>query len=130
MRDCDLKCGYMPFVLDYNFDDKKYVQLKNEHPISDFKYSYTSFISWYDKKVTPEASVDTDRIWEMLPSKHDRLCRKNFGDIGQWWQDRKPKDIENFLREWYKEPKLKLAFVKQNCKKSNGNPYWTLAFKY
>lgn len=117
-------------VLDYDWDKKEYKYVENERPRSEYPYSYTCFISWSDFNVIPNGSVYTDRLWQWNSHKYDKLCNEHFGDKGQCWSGRNSKKVQEFLRDYLDKPNLKLAFIKQSCNRSNGFPYWCLAYNH
>lgn len=48
----------------------------------------------------PDRTIYTDRLYQWDHEKHDRLCKKHFGDTGQVWRYRDPEAIEAFLCDW------------------------------
>lgn len=95
----------------------------------DHPYTYDSFVVWRngDKKEAT-GGVYTDRLLQWDWDKHNALCRKHFGDEGQYWSDRDPELIEAFLRDWTENPNLRLIYVLQCCNQSSGFPLWYLAY--
>jgi len=103
---------------------------------AEYPYSYDPFVVWQDRsgameKVCEDAtgSVYTDRLLQWDWDKHNDLCLKHFGDKGQYWDNRDPKKIEAFLRDWTNDPKLHLIQVREYCNVSNGYPTWLLVYK-
>jgi len=96
-------------------------------PIS-HPYSYDAYVIW-GKKDKKAHAVYTDRLLEWDWGKHDRLCMKHFGNKGQYWENRDPKDIQAWLRDYNDNQKLILTMVMQCCNVSSGYPIWVLFYK-
>ena len=96
---------------------------KASHP-----YSYDPICIWGDE--TKGSGEYTDRLWQWDHKKHDRLCKKHFGDEGQYWNRRDPEKIEAFLRDYHDDPTIKLTFITEFCNVSNGYPTWLLGFTH
>ncbi len=95
---------------------------KHEYP-----YSYDGFVTHRlksDKKTN--CTVYSDRIH--CGEKYDIAAKKNFGNTGQMFFDRKPKDIEQFLRDYYDIPEIELTLVMEYCNVSSGFPLWRFDF--
>ena len=90
-------------------------------------YNYDGFVNWRVKGEY-NSCVYTDRLLMWDWDKHNRLCRKHFGNEGQYWNDRDPKLIEAFMRDWTENPDLKLVMVMQHCNQATGYPAWSLHF--
>ena len=43
-------------------------------------------------------TVYSDRLYQWDYEKYNKLCEKHFGDKGQYFSNRNPKNIENFLK--------------------------------
>jgi len=105
---------------------------KHSHP-----YSYDPFLLWYNEEVRTlqddngqmrnVSTVYTDRLLQWDWDKHNRLCRKHFGDEGQLWHQRDPKKIEEFLCDWHDKKIVLIANI-QYVNISNGYPLWRLDF--
>ena len=98
---------------------------------STYPYTYDPFILFFNEKAKQEAtsSIYTDRLLHQDWDKHNRLCQKHFGTKGQYWNDRKPEDIEAFLCDWT-EKKVTLIANIQYVNISSGFPVWRLDFCY
>jgi hypothetical protein len=100
---------------------------KNFRTKEEYPYSYDPYLLYH----TGEKSVSglyTDRLLQWDYDKHNRLCREVFGNEGQYWHDRSPKDINKFLNKWLGE-KVELVSIVQYCNASNGYPTWFLSWK-
>jgi hypothetical protein len=61
--------------------------------------------------------------------KHNELCRKHFGNEGQYWHDRPTDKIQAFLSDWVGKPVILIALI-QYCNVSNGYPHWRFDLAY
>jgi len=95
---------------------------KRTHP-----YSYDGFVTWQIDG-EPNHSVYSDQLLMWDYNKHNKLCKKYFGNEGQCWRERSPKKIEAFLRDWFEVPSLKLIRVMEHCNVSSGFPLWSFGF--
>lgn len=97
----------------------------------DFPYSYDGFVIW---RGLPQAeltnTIYSDRIKQHFKFEHlDALCKKHFGECGDSFYSRKPKDIESFLQELYEKPNYKLGLIMEYCNVANGFPVWRFDIK-
>lgn len=90
-------------------------------------YSYDEFTLWKGPG-KPNGSVYSDRLMQWDFEKHDELCKKHFGNTGQYWNGRDPKKIEEFLRDYLGYPTLVLCEIVEGCNESNGYPWWCFLF--
>jgi hypothetical protein len=103
---------------------KQITRTPSTHP-----YSYDGFITHrLGKNEEANDTIYSDRLLQQDFKKHNELCKKHFGNEGQYWYDRTPEKIEAFLRDWCDAPKLKLVFVMEYCNVSNGYPTWRFDF--
>lgn len=54
--------------------------------------------------------------------------KKHFGNEGDYWYNRDPNRIEEFLKEYFNKPNLKLIFIMEYCNASDGYPVWRFDF--
>lgn len=93
---------------------------KETHP-----YNYDGFVQWRGgPNSAANGTIYSDRLLQWDYDKHNLLCKKHFGNRGQWWNQREPEKIEAFLRDWCDEPNLKLILVMEYCNQSSGYPCW------
>jgi hypothetical protein len=93
---------------------------KQSHP-----YSYDGFILHrFGPNSEATSTIYSDRLLQWDWDKHNRLCMKHFGDERQYWNNRDPKKIEAFLRDWCEDPELKLIFIMEYCNQASGYPCW------
>lgn len=102
--------------------DRPGIRTKFQYP-----YNYDPFTIWCGPGV-PTDSVYTDRLLSWDFEKHNRLCEKYFGNTGQRWGNRDPKKVEQFLRDWFENPSIRLCEIVECCNQSNGFPLWCLMF--
>lgn len=95
----------------------------------DYPYSYDSFVVFkkdYNKNTND--AVYSDRLWQWDNKKYDECCMEVWGNKGQTFYGRKPKEIENFLSKYFKE-NIKLTAIMEGCNVSNGFPIWTFFYE-
>lgn len=73
-------------------------------------------------------SAYSDRLFQWDPKKHDTLCKKHFGDTSQYWDNRSPEKIEQFLQEYNGFP-LTLQKIVTGTNVSTGYPFWCFMWK-
>jgi hypothetical protein len=101
------------------------VRTKLTHP-----YSYDGFVLHrFGSNKESNGTIYSDRLLQWDFAKHDRLCMKHFGNKGQYWDNRDPKLIEAFLRDWCKDPGLRLILVMEYCNQASGYPCWRFDYK-
>lgn len=99
------------------------VKTKASHP-----YSYDPIVQYHNPDLTATSSAYTDRIFRWNSKQHDELCKKHFGNIVQYWNDRDPSKIEEFMQDWCKNKNLKLVTVTEYCNQTTGYPTWLIEF--
>lgn len=72
--------------------------------------------------------VYSDRLYQWDSKKYNQLCQKHFGNEGQFWNNRQPQKIEEYLSD-YLEKKVKLTQIRQTENASSGYPIWIFKFK-
>ena len=93
-------------------------------------YSYDGFVTWRGgENKEANNTVYSDRLIRDNYSLYNTLSKKHFGDEGQYFYNREPKKVEAFLRDWCKDPELKLIFIMEYCNVSSGYPTWRFDFK-
>jgi hypothetical protein len=109
-------------------DGGKISRTKDEYP-----YSYSEFLVWVKKQEyikKPECGgYYSDRLFQWDHKKYDKCCREVWGNEGQHFDSREPKDIENFLRLYNDDPELELRKISEGCNVGNGYPYWVFWYK-
>ncbi len=92
-------------------------------------YDYDPILQWETKDgVESNGSVYTDRLLGWDYDKHNELCRKHFGNRGQYWNDREPEKIQAFMRDWTDNQELVLVRVEEHCNAATGYPVWHFAY--
>ncbi len=88
-------------------------------------YTYDGYVTYRGgKNEEANGTIYSDRLLQWDWDKYNLLSRKHFGDEGQYFDNRDPKKIEAFLRDWCESPKLKLIFIMKYCNQSSGYPVW------
>ena len=97
---------------------------RDSHP-----YNYSPFIIYFNEETKQKASnsVYSDRLLEWGYSKHNRLCKKHFGDEKQSWDKRNSNKIEEFLSDYLGKKVILIANI-QYVNVSNGYPVWRFDF--
>lgn len=100
------------------------MKTKQSHP-----YTYDPFLLYFNQDAKREADdgLYTDRLLMWDYAKHNMLCEKHFGNAAQYWDDRDPKKIEAFLRDWTGK-KVVLVVNIQYVNMGNGYPLWFLGY--
>lgn len=111
---------------------KKYQEFLPQNiakPQASYPYTYDPFLIFFNEEAKKEAtdSIYTDRLLQWDWEKHNKLCRKHFGNEGQYWSQRDPKKIEAFLCDWTGKRIVLVANI-QCVNVSNGYPLWRLDF--
>lgn len=102
------------------------LRTKSTHP-----YSYDSHVIYRNGENSQiKASVYSDRLFQWDPDKYDSLCVKHFGDEGQYFNNREPDAIQEFLREYTGRETLELIAIEEGANVSNGYPYWVFHYAY
>ena len=95
----------------------------------DYPYSYDPYVQWEsDDNKEWDSSVYSDRLMQWDFNKFNTCCQQVFGDEGQYFSNREPKKIEQFLSLYFEYP-IKLIIIQEGCNVSNGYPYWIFHFK-
>ena len=82
----------------------------------------------YKLKQDYSSVLYSDRLFQWDYEKHDRLCKKHFGNEGQYWNNRSPKSIQAFLRDYTENQELILVGIMEGCNLSSGYPYWVFMY--
>ena len=69
-------------------------------------------------------TVYTDRLYQWDYEKHNDLCKKHFGNQGQYWSDRKTELIEAFLRDYMDDQSIILCRIEKHQNQATGYPLW------
>jgi len=106
------------------------VEVKNFKSINDLKILREYVISpvEYDSGEKSTDTVYSDRLYQWDPEKYNELCKKHFGNMGQYWSNRKPKLIEAFLCDYIGKP-VTLTKVELTENVSTGYPIWIFFYK-
>ena len=92
-----------------------------------YRYSYDAYVQ-YKAADTYQHAVYSDRLWQWDNKKYDELCKKHFGNQGQYWSSRGVEQIQAFLRDYNDNQELVLVGIMEGCNASDGFPYWVFMF--
>lgn len=93
-------------------------------------YSYDEYVTYKSENYRPDDhAVYSDRMMDWSLSKFTRCVAKIWPKTpqSQMFHDKKPKDVERFLRE-YLEKNVVLTAILQGCSQANGFPYWVFLY--
>lgn len=134
------KDGYINPYTNYGVDGKL-IPLDFEsnviaRPQHDHPYSFSEHCTWaiLGKKREAIEKLDTlsgvysDRLFQADALAYNMACRSVWGNEGQCFDSRRPKDIEKMLQIVYAKPNLKLYRIVKSCNVSNGYPIWYFGF--
>lgn len=93
-------------------------------------YNYDSFAQWKSPDYKKEGSLCeySDRLMRRNWDKFNKCCKEVWGNMGQYFDNRTPEEINKFL-DMYLEHPVKLTAVVQCCNQSSGFPYWCFIFE-
>ena len=93
-------------------------------------YNYDEYVVWKDKNFDKEkySAVYSDRLWQWDYEKYQRYCQEVFKNRGQRFDEREPKEIEEFLSMYFNK-EIKLMAVMKGCNVSSGFPYWVFLYE-
>ena len=94
-----------------------------------YPYTYDGFVTWRggeNSEVT--GTVYSDRLLQWNYQKTRDLMQKHFGNTGDYYSSRSPKQIQAFLSEYFEE-EIELIFIMEYCNVSSGYPLWRFDFK-
>ena len=85
---------------------------------------------WVGDYTKRDSTVYSDRLFEWNFTKYNRCCEQVWGNHGQFFYNRTPNEIEQFLRLYYEKDNLVLTKVELCHNVSNGYPIWVFSFRY
>ena len=119
---CDREASRRSLFVDINGNPIK------RTPFTD-PYSYEEYVIWKGEYDTQNSdAVCSDRLLQWDYEKYQRCCNAIFGNTGQMFNDREPKQIEQFLSLYF-EQKIKLTAIMQGCNHASGFPYWVFFYE-
>jgi hypothetical protein len=102
--------------------------LKSQKP-----YSYPPFYQWrkHVRANGMEAATEySDRLVTHDYERYNEVCREVWGDKGQYFDQRSPEQIEEFLQKYLDLKVVKLFEIVEHCNMSTGFPYWSFGFYF
>jgi hypothetical protein len=104
----------------YNGKESLSIKTKISHP-----YSYDPIVQFRaSSDVQANSTVYSDRLYQWDYEKHNTLLRKHFGNESQYWDNRNPLKIQDFMRDWNEDQDLQLITIIEYCNVSTGYPCW------
>ena len=98
---------------------------KREYP-----YSYDGFVTYRNgKNEEANGTIYSDRLMQWDYKKARALMKKYFNEDGDYWDNRNPSQIQDFLREWTGDKNLKLILIMEYCNVSSGYPVWRFDYR-
>lgn len=96
-----------------------------------YPYNYDDYVIWMDNDLErgKDYVVWSDRLHQWDHEQYDKCCQEVFGNTGQYFGNREPKEIEKFLSVYF-EREIKLTAITQCCNQASGFPYWGFFYKY
>lgn len=92
-------------------------------------YNYDDFVEYDNrKKVTANGGAYSDRMYGWDSDKFNKCSELVWGNFGQHFNQRKPKEIERFLQLYNEDDKLKLSYIIHGCNQASGFPVWYFAW--
>lgn len=94
-----------------------------------YPYSYDSYVQWMgDYHKGQSHSVYSDRLWSWDSIKFNKCCKEVFGNTGQYFDNRTPEKINEFLNKYF-DKEVKLTAILNCCNVSSGFPYWCFIYE-
>lgn len=78
----------------------------------------------FDNGQKPTSTVYSDRLHQWDYKKHNELCKKHFGNEGQYWGNREPELIEAFLRDYLNDQSVLLCRIEEHENRATGYLLW------
>lgn len=92
-------------------------------------YSYDGFVTYRNgENKEANCTIYSDRLIRENYKLVRDLMQKHFGNQGDSYSQRNPKDIERFLAE-YLNKDVKIIFIMEYCNVSSGYPLWRFDIK-
>ena len=96
-------------------------------PPREYPYSYSRFCIYKNGFKPTDSCVFSDRL--SRKENYDKIFREVLG-LGQYYSDKRPEKIEEFLRQLFEQPDIVLTGIEEECNYSDGYPYWLLYFRH
>lgn len=107
-----------------DLDGNPVKRTKEEYP-----YSYDAYVVWKkDYRKGKGNAVYSDRLLQWDYDKYNKYSKEVWNNEGQYFNDRRPEDIEKFLSLYFGK-NIKLTVIMEGCNVSNGYPYWVFFYE-
>lgn len=92
-------------------------------------YSYDEYVKWMgDYHKDKSHAVYSDRLFQWDHKKYNQCCEEVFGNHGQYFDNREPSEVNQFLNLYFGK-EVKLTAILQGCNVSSGFPYWCFIYE-
>ncbi len=78
----------------------------------------------FDNGQKATSTVYSDRLYQWDYKKYNDLCKKHFGNEGQYFSGRKPELIEVFIRDYMNDQSVMLCRIEEHENRVTGYPLW------
>ena len=92
--------------------------------VNGMEYSQCNAPCIFDNGQKATNTVYSDRLHQWDYKKYNELCKKHFGNEGQYWGGRNPKLIEAFLRDYMNDQSVVLCRIEEHENRATGYPLW------
>lgn len=97
---------------------------KAEHP-----WSYDPIIQYQVRESQRgDQGLYSDRMWQWDHDKFNKCTQEVWGNQGQYFNDRKPQDIERWISLYLRKP-VQLISIEEHCNQATGYPVWFFTYK-
>lgn len=93
-------------------------------------YGYDPYFTYQSPDFNRETDdvCYSDRLMQWDMDKFNSICKGIWGNTGQYFDNRRPTDIETFLCDYFGREVILTAILK-GCNYGNGYPYWVFAYR-
>lgn len=96
---------------------------------ANYPYSYDPILQFYTGEPY-DGTCYSDRLLNWYDfTELQKLKRKHFGEVSDYYNKHEPQAIEAFLRDLMGHPHLKLVRIEEQCNQATGFPLWFFAFQ-
>lgn len=96
----------------------------------EYPYSFSPYLVYRNgKNEEAKSCIYSDHLYKFSHGEnsykhYENMRMKHFGNHSQQWDDVDETKIEEFLRDYFDKPKLKLVYMMKGCNVSSGYPIW------
>lgn len=104
----------------------------------EYPYSFSTHCTWLCSdtvkkkaaKMSDSSTIYSDRLYEANSTLFNQACRDVWKNEGQYFDKRRPQDIEKFLQRYYDNSSIVLTQIYKSCNTYNGYPCWCFLFAF